>query len=80
MTDHFGSEPLRHPLGRRWFMAAIAGGLLAAPAATAQRERIAELAARSRLPTMFALKLHVDSGGLMSYGADIFYLYRRTAI
>ena len=46
----------------------------------AQRERIAELAARSRLPTMFALKLHVDAGGLMSYGADIFYLYRRTAI
>src|SRR4029434_10303688 len=35
---------------------------------------------RSRLPTMFALKLHVDAGGLMSYGADIFYLYRRTAI
>jgi putative tryptophan/tyrosine transport system substrate-binding protein len=32
------------------------------------------------LPTMFALKLHVDAGGLMSYGADIFYLYRRTAI
>ena len=29
---------------------------------------------------MFALKLHVDAGGLMSYGADIFYLYRRTAI
>ena len=46
----------------------------------AQRKLIAELAARSRLPTMFALKLHVDAGGLMSYGADIFYLYRRTAI
>jgi len=46
----------------------------------AQRERIAALAARRRLPTVFALKLHVDAGGLMSYGADIFYLYRRTAI
>ena len=49
-------------------------------ARTAQREQIAGLAARSHLPTMFALKLHVDAGGLMSYGADIFYLYRRTAI
>ena len=33
MTSPIGSEPLRHPLGRRRFMAAIAGGLLAAPGA-----------------------------------------------
>ena len=45
-----------------------------------QRERIAELAARSRLPAMYALRLHVEAGGLMAYGADIFDLYRRTAI
>ena len=45
-----------------------------------QRERIAELAARGRLPTMYALRLHVEAGGLMAYGADIFDLYRRTAI
>ena len=31
MTDPIGSEPLRHPLGRRRFMATVAGGLLAAP-------------------------------------------------
>src|SRR5215471_6408052 len=31
MTDPIGSEPLRYPLGRRRFMAAIVGGLLAAP-------------------------------------------------
>ena len=31
MTDPIGSEPLRHLLGRRRFVAAIAGGLLAAP-------------------------------------------------
>ena len=49
-------------------------------ASTPHRDRIAELAARRRLPTMFALKLHVDAGGLMAYGADIFHLYRRTAI
>jgi putative ABC transport system substrate-binding protein len=45
-----------------------------------QRERIAELAARNRLPTMYALRLYVDAGGLMAYGADIFDLYRRAAI
>src|SRR5215813_6930051 len=40
MSDLIGSEPLRHPLGRRRFMAAIAGGLLAAPlAAEAQQAR-----------------------------------------
>src|SRR5215831_12221304 len=40
MSDLIGSEPFRHPLGRRRFMAAIAGGLLAAPlAAEAQQAR-----------------------------------------
>src|SRR5215813_13921577 len=33
MTDPIGSEPLRHPLGRKRFMAALSGGLLAAPLA-----------------------------------------------
>ena len=33
MTDPIGSEPLHHPLGRRRFMMALAGGLLAAPPA-----------------------------------------------
>ena len=38
MTDPIGSEPLRLPLGRRRFMAALAGGLLAVPrAAEAQQ-------------------------------------------
>src|SRR5215831_14673570 len=31
MTDPIGSPPLRHPLGRRRFIGAVAGGLLAAP-------------------------------------------------
>src|SRR5215813_1959906 len=39
MTDPIGSEPLRHPLGRRRFMAALAGGLVAVPrAAQAQQQ------------------------------------------
>jgi putative ABC transport system substrate-binding protein len=45
-----------------------------------QRERIAELAARSRLPAMYALRLHVEAGGLMAYGADVFDLYRRCGV
>jgi len=38
MTDPIGSEPLRHPLGRKRFMAALAGGLLAAPLAIEARQ------------------------------------------
>src|SRR5215467_10371373 len=38
MTDPIRSEPLRHPLVRRRFMAAIAGGLLAVPL-TAEGQR-----------------------------------------
>src|SRR5262245_5554757 len=38
MTDPFGTGPLRHRLGRRGFMVAVAGGLLAGPlAAEAQQ-------------------------------------------
>jgi putative ABC transport system substrate-binding protein len=45
-----------------------------------QREQIVDLAARSHLPAMYALRLHVEAGGLMAYGANIFDLYRRAAI
>lgn len=35
-----------------------------------QRQQIADLALRSRPPTMFNFVEHVEAGGLMSYGAD----------
>ena len=38
MTDAIGSEPLHHPFGRRRFMAALTGGLLAAPLAAAAEQ------------------------------------------
>ena len=38
------------------------------PFTIAHRQRIVELAARSRLPAMFDLREYVDAGGLMSYG------------
>ena len=42
----------------------------------AQRQRIAELAMKNRLPSIFPFREHVEAGGLMSYGpsiADRFY-------
>jgi putative ABC transport system substrate-binding protein len=41
--------------------------------------RIAELAARSRLPAMYVLRFYVDAGGLMAYSADLVEMYRRAA-
>jgi putative tryptophan/tyrosine transport system substrate-binding protein len=43
------------------------------------RERIAELAVRTRLPTMFSLREFVVSGGMMSYGESLYDFHRRAA-
>ena len=45
----------------------------------AERVRISTLALATRLPTMFAIRDHVQAGGLMSYGPDYSDLFRRTA-
>jgi putative ABC transport system substrate-binding protein len=50
------------------------------PILVGHRERIADLAAKGCLPAMYALRQHVEVGGLMAYGADIWDLFRRTAI
>ena len=42
--------------------------------------RIAELAVKNRLPTMYADREFVEAGGLMSYGADYIFMYRRVAV
>ena len=44
-----------------------------------QRSRIADLALRHRLPTMFTSKTHAHAGGLFSYGPDITAMFRRAA-
>ncbi len=41
--------------------------------------RIAELAARSRLPAMYGFRQYVDSGGLISYGPNLSDLFKRAA-
>jgi putative ABC transport system substrate-binding protein len=45
----------------------------------AHRTRLAELALKHRLPTMFAPKENVEAGGLMSYAPDLVDLTRRAA-
>jgi len=44
-----------------------------------QGRRIAELAAKNRLPTISDSKDFLDAGGLLSYGSDRLALWRRTA-
>ena len=46
---------------------------------TTARARIAELALKHRLPTMFTHGAMVEAGGLMSYGPDYRELYRQAA-
>jgi ABC-type uncharacterized transport system substrate-binding protein len=41
--------------------------------------RIAELALEQRLPTIYGYREHVIAGGLMSYGVDLRWCYRRSA-
>jgi putative tryptophan/tyrosine transport system substrate-binding protein len=44
-----------------------------------ERQRIAELAAASRLPAFYAFRDHVDAGGLISYGVNLAECFRRAA-
>ena len=44
------------------------------------RKRIADLAMKNRLPAIYERREFVDSGGLMSYGADQAEPYRRVAV
>ena len=50
------------------------------PFAAARRERIAELAARHRLPAMYEVPAYVDAGGLIAYGPEGVELTRRAAV
>jgi len=57
------------------------GGLIvtAAPIATVHRDLIVTLAARHKLCAVYNLRSYVTAGGLISYGTDIYDLYRRAA-
>jgi putative ABC transport system substrate-binding protein len=53
--------------------------VLGGPLMAANEKRIVGLALKSRLPSMYGRSREVDSGGLMSYGADPADSYRRAA-
>ena len=57
------------------------GGLIVLPnpVTFVHRKLIAALAAKHRLPAVYAYRYHVTSGGLASYGVDLPDLYRRAA-
>jgi putative tryptophan/tyrosine transport system substrate-binding protein len=44
------------------------------------RERIVDLAAKNRLPAMYPNSEYVETGGLMSYAADLVAMFRHSAI
>ena len=61
---------------------ARAGALLvfASGVLSPHARRVAELAARSRLPSMYGVRPFVDAGGLISYSADLIEIWRRAAV
>jgi putative ABC transport system substrate-binding protein len=63
------------------FASAPNGGLVLIPDVTAvvHRDLIIALAARHRLPAVYALRVFVVAGGLMSYGVDFVDLFRQAA-
>src|SRR6266851_2441540 len=60
---------------------ARAGALvvLVTPAFFNARQRLVDLAAKHRLPTVFTSRVFVDAGGLMSYGPSTPDMFRRAA-
>jgi putative ABC transport system substrate-binding protein len=58
--------------------AAVAG--THGPLFTSNRKRIVDLATKNRLPAMYSREDFVDSGGLMSYGADRAEPYKRATL
>ena len=62
--------------------AARAGALLVISGALfeEQARRIAEVAAKSRLPAMYGLRFYVEAGWLISYSADLIEIWGRTAV
>lgn len=53
--------------------------VLATPVFDAERRRLVDLVARSRLPAVYSFAFYVEAGGLMSYGPDVRDNFRRAA-
>ena len=53
--------------------------VLPSPMFYGERRRLAELAARHKVPAAYEVKAYVDAGGLLSYGPSFPEMYRRSA-
>jgi len=53
--------------------------ITATPLAAVHREQIISIATRHRLPSVFAYRHFVAAGGLVAYGPDLVYPFRRAA-
>jgi putative ABC transport system substrate-binding protein len=68
----------------RAFLAAKRDGaealdVLASAFFNTNRRRIVDLAARSRLPAIYESREYAEAGGLLTYGQDLYDLFRRAA-
>ena len=54
--------------------------VLSSPVVTSQRNKLADLAIKNRLPIMYQVSESVEAGGLMTYGVSTIDLWRRSAI
>jgi len=61
---------------RRHTQAAV---VFPSPVFLTNQQRITALAAKSRLPVVYAMRDFVDAGGLMAYGPDFAVMFRRAA-
>jgi ABC-type uncharacterized transport system substrate-binding protein len=70
---------IEHAFGA--FAGEVNGGLivLPGPVTVVHRKLIIALATKHRLPSVYAYRFDVTSGGLASYGVDVSDLYRRAA-
>lgn len=78
--DVAGPDPdLDDAFGRaaRWQADALI--ILPGPVLELHKKRVVDLAAKSRLPTIYPTSEFVDAGGLMSYAPDFVDLFRRAA-
>jgi len=74
-----GSNELENAFGVAKKGRAEAMNVLSSAFLSAERKKIVELASKGQLPAMYFDSQFVESGGLMSYGANIADLFRRAA-